>query len=124
MTVTAPAPTPRVSPGFDPYRIRQDFPILATKVHGKPLVYLDSASSSQKPNVVIDAVDGFYREYNANVHRGIYDIGERATAAYERGRAQVGRFISAPHAHGCVLTGHATEASERVTDGARRRNTH
>ena len=62
---------------IDPQVLRADFPILRTTVHGKPLIYLDSASTSQKPQVVIDAVDEFYREYNANVHRGIYEIGER-----------------------------------------------
>src|SRR5256885_14450261 len=124
MTVTAPPPAPVVASGFDPYKVREDFPILATKVHGKPLVYLDSASSSQKPNVVIDAVDGFYREYNANVHRGIYDIGERATAAYERGRAQVGRFINAPDAHEIVFTRNATEAINLVAYAWGRPNIH
>ena len=97
MTVTARPTHPELSfaGGFDPYVVRDDFPILSTTVNGKPLVYLDSASTSQKPNVVIEAVDTFYREYNANVHRGIYTIGERSTAAYERARATVARFINA-----------------------------
>ena len=81
---------------LDPVALRDDFPILEQEINGLPLTYLDSASSSQKPRVVIDAVDTYYREYNANVHRGIYTIGEKATAAYERGRATVGRFINAP----------------------------
>ena len=68
----------------------RDFPILEQVINGHKLVYLDSASSSQKPRAVIDAVDSYYREYNANVHRGIYTIGEKATAAYERARAKVG----------------------------------
>jgi cysteine desulfurase/selenocysteine lyase len=63
---------------LDPYKIRRDFPILDQEIHGHPLVYLDSASTSQKPQVVLDAIDTYYREYNANVHRGIYEIGERA----------------------------------------------
>ena len=71
---------------LDPVALRGDFPILAQEVNGHPLVYLDSASSSQKPSVVIDAVADYYREYNANVHRGIYTIGEKATAAYEAAR--------------------------------------
>jgi cysteine desulfurase/selenocysteine lyase len=124
MTVTAPAPAPRLEARFDPYRIREDFPILATKVHGKALVYLDSASTSQKPQAVIDAVDDFYRHYNANVHRGIYEIGERATTAYERGRAQVGRFINAPDAHEVVFTRNATEAINLVAYAWGRRNIH
>ncbi len=99
---------------LDPYVIRRDFPILATTVHGKPLVYLDSAATSQKPTPVIEATDRFYREYNANVHRGIYEIGELATAAYERARASVARFINAPDAHEIVFTRNATEAINLV----------
>ena len=99
---------------IDPHALRADFPILRTKVHGKPLVYLDSASTSQKPQVVIDAVDEFYREYNANVHRGIYEIGERSTAAYEKARAQIARFIGAPDAHEVIFTRNATEAINLV----------
>ncbi|MFL5750757.1 MAG: cysteine desulfurase [Chloroflexota bacterium] len=102
--------------------MRADFPILATTVHGKPLVYLDSAATSQKPNVVIDAVDTFYREYNANVHRGIYEIAERATAAYESARASIARFINAPDAHEVVFTRNATEAINLVAYSWGRRN--
>jgi cysteine desulfurase/selenocysteine lyase len=107
---------------LDPYVVRRDFPILATEVNGHPLVYLDSASSSQKPLVVIDALDEFYREYNANVHRGIYTIGERATAAYERARANVARFINAPDAHEIVFTRNATEAINLVAYSWGRKN--
>ena len=107
---------------FDPHVVRRDFPILSTEVNGHPLVYLDSASSSQKPRVVIDAVDEFYREYNANVHRGIYTIGERATAAYERARASVARFINAPDAHEVVFTRNATEAINLVAYSWGRKN--
>jgi cysteine desulfurase/selenocysteine lyase len=107
---------------IDPYALRADFPILQTTVHGKPLVYLDSASTSQKPQVVIDALDDFYREYNANVHRGIYEIGERSTAAYERARAQVARFIGASDAHEIVFTRNATEAINLVAYSWGRRN--
>jgi cysteine desulfurase/selenocysteine lyase len=107
---------------LDPHVIRRDFPILSTLVHGKPLVYLDSASTSQKPQIVIDAVDAFYREYNANVHRGIYEIGERATAAYEEARARVARFINAPDAHEVIFTRNATEAINLVAYSWGRRN--
>jgi cysteine desulfurase/selenocysteine lyase len=107
---------------LDPHTVRRDFPILSTLVHGKPLVYLDSASTSQKPQVVIDALDGFYREYNANVHRGIYEIGERATAAYEAARVKVARFINAPDAHEIVFTRNATEAINLVAYSWGRRN--
>ncbi len=124
MTVTARPTRPELSfaGGFDPYVVRDDFPILSTTVNGKPLVYLDSASTSQKPNVVIEAVDTFYREYNANVHRGIYTIGERSTAAYERARATVARFINAPDAHEVVFTRNATEAINLVAYSWGRRN--
>jgi cysteine desulfurase/selenocysteine lyase len=117
-------PTPGTSarPPLDPYALRADFPILQTSVNGHPLVYLDSAASSQKPTRVIEAVDRFYREYNANVHRGIYEIGERATAAYEEARARVARFINAPSAREVVFTRNATEAINLVAATWGRRN--
>ena len=107
---------------FDPHVVRRDFPILEREINGRPLVYLDSASSSQKPRVVIDAVDRYYREYNANVHRGIYTIGEESTAAYERARVQVARFINAPDSHEIVFTRNATEAINLVSYSWGRRN--
>ncbi len=113
MTLTA-SPTTDARGPLDPYAIRADFPILSTEVHGHPLVYLDSAATSQKPSVVIEAVDTYYREYNANVHRGIYTIGERATAAYEEARVRVARFINAPDPHEIVFTRNATEAINLV----------
>ncbi|HSS35636.1 MAG TPA: cysteine desulfurase [Patescibacteria group bacterium] len=103
--------------------MRADFPILSAPTHsGRPLVYLDSASSSQKPAVVIDALDAYYREYNANVHRGIYEIGERATAAYEESRAQVARFIGAADPRQIVFVRNATEAINLVAYSWGRRN--
>jgi cysteine desulfurase/selenocysteine lyase len=110
------------SAAFDPHVIRRDFPILERRINGRPLVYLDSASSSQKPNVVIDAVDRYYREYNANVHRGIYSIGEESTAANERARVHVGRFINAPDSHEIIFTRNATEAINLVAYSWGRRN--
>ena len=92
------------------------------EINGHPLVYLDSASSSQKPHVVIDAVADYYREYNANVHRGIYTIGEKATAEYERARARVARFINAPDSHEIIFTRNATEAINLVAYSWGRRN--
>jgi cysteine desulfurase/selenocysteine lyase len=99
---------------LDPHLLRSDFPILRTTAHGRPLVYLDSAATSQKPATVIEAVDRYYREYNANVHRGIYAIGERATAAYEAARASAARFINAPSAREIVFVRNATEAINLV----------
>jgi len=107
---------------FDAHALRADFPILAQEINGHPLVYLDSAASSQKPSVVIDAVADYYREYNANVHRGIYTIGEKATAAYEGARAKVARFINAPDAHEVIFTRNATEAINLVAYAWGRRN--
>ncbi|MDA8237343.1 MAG: cysteine desulfurase [Chloroflexi bacterium] len=99
---------------LDPHALRADFPILAQRPHGKPLVYLDSAATSQKPLAVVEAMDRYYREYNANVHRGIYEISERATAAYEGARSKVARFVNAPSAHEIVWTRNATEAINLV----------
>ena len=78
---TAPSSTVASAPALDARALRADFPILAQRPHGKPLVYLDSAATSQKPLAVIEAMDAYYRGYNANVHRGIYEISEKATAA-------------------------------------------
>jgi cysteine desulfurase/selenocysteine lyase len=115
---------PRIRDGrLVPEVIRDEFPILGTTTsHGKPLVYLDSAATSQKPLAVIEVMDTYYREYNANVHRGIYEIGERATAAYERARASVARFVNAPDAHEIVFTRNATEAINLVAYSWGRRN--
>ena len=117
MTVTS---RPRGS--LDPHARRADFPILEREIHGHRLVYLDSASTSQKPSVVIDALADYYRGYNANVHRGIYTIGEEATAAYELARAKVARFINAPDSHELVFTRNATEAINLVSYAWGRRN--
>jgi len=107
---------------LDAQALRADFPILAQEINGHPFVYLDSASSSQKPSVVIDAVVDYYREYNANVHRGIYTVGEKATAAYEEARAKVARFINAPDSHEVIFTRNATEAINLVAYSWGRRN--
>ena len=118
----ASAASASAAPALDPEVVRRDFPILAEEFHGHRLVYLDSAATSQKPKVVIDALDEYYREYNANVHRGIYAIGEKATAAYELARARVGRFVNAPDSHEIVFTRNATEAINLVAYSWGRRN--
>jgi cysteine desulfurase/selenocysteine lyase len=109
-----PATVPASAARFDPAVVRRDFPIFDQVINGHPLVYLDSAATSQKPRVVLEAMDAYYREYNANVHRGIYTIGEKATAAYEKARAQTARFINAPDSHEIVFTRNATEAINLV----------
>ncbi|PRH82079.1 cysteine desulfurase [Arenimonas caeni] len=88
-------------------RIRADFPVLTRQVHGKPLVYLDSANTSQKPQAVIKAVDDFYREHNANVSRAVHTLGTEATEAYEGARNRIARFLNVP-ADELVLTSGTT----------------
>jgi cysteine desulfurase/selenocysteine lyase len=95
-------------------RIRPDFPILKRKIGGKPLVYLDSAATSQKPKTVIAAIDRYYREYNANVHRGIHRLSEEATIAFEQSREKFARFIGANTAKEIVFVRNATEAVNLV----------
>ena len=80
---------------FDVHRLREDFPILARQVRGKPLAYLDNAATTQKPQAVIDALARYYREYNSNVHRGVHLLSEEATQAYETARETVRRFLNA-----------------------------
>ena len=99
---------------FDVKTVRQDFPILSQQVNGKPLVYLDSAATSQKPLAVIEAMNTYYREYNANVHRGIYTISEKASEAYETARKKIGRFINARSWREVIFTRNATESINLV----------
>ena len=115
-TETRPATTslPGAAGPLDAATIKLDFPILAQEVNGHPLVYLDSAATSQKPLVVIDALDTYYREYNANIHRGIYQIAERATAAWEDSRGKVARLLGASDPHEVVFVRNATEAINLV----------
>ena len=100
--------------GFDVRRIREDFPILRQTVHGKPLVYLDNAATTQKPRAVLDALMAYYSEDNANVHRGVHLLSERATQAFEDARATVQRFINAASTREIVFTRNATEAVNLV----------
>lgn len=100
---------------YDVEAIRRDFPILHTEVYpGVPLVYLDSAASSQKPAVVLETMDRYYREMNANVHRGIHFLSEQATNAYEDARRRIARFINAPDPAGVIYVRNATEALNLV----------
>jgi cysteine desulfurase/selenocysteine lyase len=99
---------------LDVTSIRRDFPILRQRVYGKPLVYLDSASTTQKPQAVIDRLTRFYVEENANVHRGVHLLSERATDAYESARAGVARFLNAAESREIVFVRGATEAINLV----------
>jgi len=108
--------------GLDVARIKADFPILKRQVHGKRLVYLDSAASSQKPTRVLDAMDDLYRTSYANIHRGVYTIAEESTAAYEAGRAKVATFIGATDPAEVVFVRNATEAINLVAYSWARHN--
>ncbi|NVJ06831.1 cysteine desulfurase [Myxococcus sp. AM001] len=100
--------------GFDVKKVREDFPILHQEVRGRPLVYLDSAATAQKPQAVIDALVRFYQHDNANVHRGVHVLSERATEAYEGARETVRRFINARDAKEIVFVRGTTEAINLV----------
>ncbi len=102
--------------------LRSDFPILDQQVHGKPLIYLDSAATSQKPQQVIEALARYYRQDNANVHRGIHTLAERATAEYEQARLKVARFINAASSKEIVFVRNATEAINLVANAWGRAN--
>ncbi len=104
---------PPVDP-IDGSKRKADFPLLARQSHGRPLVYLDSAATSQKPLVVLDAMTEFYESANANVHRGVYEIAEEATNQMEASRAAVARFIHAPAAREVIFTKNATESLNLV----------
>ncbi|HXP95077.1 MAG TPA: cysteine desulfurase [Telmatospirillum sp.] len=99
---------------FDVESVRADFPILARKVRGMPLVYLDSGASAQKPRAVIDAEAHVYETEYANIHRGLYYLSERATETYEASRRTVQRFINARHAHEVIFTRNTTESINLV----------
>ena len=107
---------------FDPDSIREDFPILKQLVHGKPLVYLDNAATSQKPQVVIDALTRYYSTDNSNIHRGVHLLSERATQAYEAARAKVQRFINAAQSKEIIFTRGTTEAINLLANSYGREN--
>ena len=104
----------RAASALDVARIRADFPVLAQRVHGKPVVYLDNAATSQKPRQVIDAMRAVFEEYNANIHRGVYEFSERTTAAFEGAREKVARFINAGESREVIFVRNATEGVNLV----------
>ncbi len=99
---------------YDVAAVRRDFPILAHQAHGKPLVYLDNAATTQKPQAVIDAVSDYYTQHNANVHRGVHLLSMEATEAYETARRKVQQFLGAEHKNQIVFTRGTTEAINLV----------
>src|SRR5882724_3629746 len=98
------------SPTIDWTRLRQDFPILDEKVNGHPLIYFDNAATSQKPRLVVEAIKNYYEHNNANVHRGIHELSNRATEGYEAARARVASFIHARDRAEIIFTRGTTES--------------
>ena len=109
-------------PAFDVDAVRRQFPILATEMNGRPLAYLDNAATTQKPRAVIDAISRYYERDNANVHRGVYSLSQRATAAFDDGRAAVARFLNAPEPAECLFVRGVTEAINLVAFSWGRQN--
>jgi cysteine desulfurase/selenocysteine lyase len=114
VTTVRQAPSTRGATAFDPARVRADFPILSTTAHGKPLVYLDNAATSQKPRAVIERLERYYTTENANVHRGVYDLSERATAEYEKAREKARVFLNAASIREIVFVRGTTEGINLV----------
>lgn len=108
--------------GFDVAKLRQEFPILKETVYGKPLTYLDSAATSQKPQQVIDAISRFFLKENANVHRGVHYLSERATEGYENARLEVQKFLNAAHSHEIIFVRGTTEAVNLVAQTYGKKN--
>jgi cysteine desulfurase/selenocysteine lyase len=102
---------------FDMQKVRADFPILQTTAHGKPLVYLDNGATTQKPRAVIDRLVRFYEHENANIHRGVYELSQRATAAYEEAREKVARFLNARETREVIFARGTTEGINLVAAG-------
>jgi cysteine desulfurase/selenocysteine lyase len=114
--------TKAITPVFDVEKIREDFPVLKQKIHGKPLVYLDNAATAQKPQAVIDAIRKFYEVDCANIHRGVHELSQRSTAAYEETRAKVKRFLNARSKSEIIFVRGTTEGINLVTQTWGRRN--
>jgi cysteine desulfurase/selenocysteine lyase len=111
-----------VSAGFDVEKIREDFPVLKQKVHGMPLVYLDSAATAQKPTVVVDAIRHFHEVDCANIHRGVHELSQRSTAAYEETRDKVRRFLRAKSNEELIFVRGTTEGINLVASSWGRKN--
>jgi cysteine desulfurase/selenocysteine lyase len=114
--------TPKLAGPYNVEKLRKDFPILREKIHGKPLVYLDNAATTQKPEAVLKALDDYYRHTNSNIHRGVHLLSEKATAAYEGSREKVRAFLNAKTTHEIIFTRGATEAINLVAQTWGRQN--
>src|SRR5437764_9846143 len=107
--------TSQVLAPFNVEKIREDFPVLKQNIHGKPLVYLDSAATAQKPFAVIDAIRRFHEVDCANIHRGVHELSQRSTAAYEETRSKARRFVNARTTDELIFVRGTTEAINLVT---------
>jgi cysteine desulfurase/selenocysteine lyase len=110
------------SASFDVEKVRQDFPILHQLVHGKPLVYLDNAATTQKPQTVLDTLARYYAHDNANIHRGVHELSQRATREYEEARGKIQRFLNAADSREIIFTRNATEGINLVAQTYGRKN--
>ena len=108
------AARPEAGKALDPHLIKRDFPIFTRTVHGKPLIYLDNAATSQRPQSVIDAITEYYKRYNANVHRAVHTLSHEASVAYEEAHTRAAKFINARSWREIVFTRNATEALNLV----------
>jgi cysteine desulfurase / selenocysteine lyase len=108
--------------GFDVHKVREDFPVLRQRVHGKPLVYLDNAATAQKPHSVIDAIRKFYEVDCANIHRGVHELSQRSTAAYEQTRAKTKAFLNTRSKNELIFVRGATEGINLVAQSWGRKN--
>lgn len=111
-----------IAPEFDVYKVREDFPVLNQQVHGKPLVYLDNAATTQKPLPVIEAISHYYRADNSNIHRGVHALSERATEAYEKSRIAAQKFVNAAESREIIFLRGTTEAINLVAQTYGRKN--
>src|SRR3954471_8909078 len=118
---TLTSPVTSKTTAFDVERIREDFPVLKQRIHGKPLVYLDNAATSQKPQAVIDAIRKFYEVDCANIHRGVHELSQRSTAAYEETRAKAKRFVNSKSKSELIFVRGTTEAVNLVSNSWGRR---
>jgi cysteine desulfurase / selenocysteine lyase len=121
-TVTKIPHTVSTTPGFDVEKVRRDFPVLHQSVHGKPLVYLDNAATTQKPLAVIEAIEHYYRYDNSNIHRGVHALSERATAHYEMTRSAAQRFLNAADSREIIFVRGTTEAINLVAQSYGRKH--
>src|ERR1700722_16532445 len=111
-----------IAPAFDVEKVREDFPVLKQKVPGKPLIYLDSAATAQKPTVVVDAIRHFHEVDCANIHRGVHELSQRSTAAYEETRSKAKRFLNSCTSNELIFVRGTTEGVNLVSSAWGRKN--